>query len=360
MQWTHKVVVITGATSGIGRAAAIEFAARGATVVLAGRRAEALATAAHDCRAAGGTAVTMQVDVTRESEVRELTQVALRQSGVIDVWINNAGVTLFGSLEDAPLEEHRRVIETNLFGAVHGARAVLPVFRRQQRGVLISVGSVLSQIGQPFVPSYVISKFGLRGLSEVLRAEVADQPDIFVCTLLPYAVDTEHFENGANYLGLKAHAMPPMQSPEKVARALVHLAEHPVRERYVPRVARLGVWAHAVFPRAVERVIFDVLSKWHLAGDAQAPHRGNLYQPQCGDGGIHGERPAQVGTGRLVAYALPRLAAVQAALTWHALRRRIKQRVRSTAVPEPTELLGPAPEPAPGLNQPSAAALELR
>src|SRR5690606_38778192 len=102
---------------------------------------------------------------------------------------------LFALLEEASFEEHRRVIETNLFGAMLAARAVLPVFRAQGSGVMVNVGSVLSQVGQPFVPSYTISKFGLRGLSEVLRVELADEPAIQVCTLLPYAVDTPHFQS---------------------------------------------------------------------------------------------------------------------------------------------------------------------
>src|SRR5690606_37667297 len=119
----------------------------------------------------------------READVQALAALALEQTGVIDVWVNNAGVTLFGSIEGGPLDEHREVLETNVFGAIHGARAVLPIFRRQRRGVLINVGSILSKIGQPFVPSYVVSKFALRGLTEALRAELADEYDIHVCSL---------------------------------------------------------------------------------------------------------------------------------------------------------------------------------
>jgi len=112
MSLNGKVVVITGATSGIGRAAAIEFAAQGCRVVLAGRRLEALAEAAHECRAAGGQAVTLQTDVTREEQVEALAALALEQTGVVDIWINNAGVTLFGPLEGTPFDEHRQVLET--------------------------------------------------------------------------------------------------------------------------------------------------------------------------------------------------------------------------------------------------------
>lgn len=319
-----KVVVITGASSGIGRAAAIRFAAKGARLVLAGRRIEALEETAIECRVVGGHAVIRHSDVTREEEMQALAALALEQTGAIDVWVNNAGVTLFGSLEGSPFEDHRRVIETNLFGAMHGARAVLPIFRRQKRGVLINVGSILSKIGQPFVPSYVISKFALRGLTEALRAELADQYDIHVCSLLPYAVDTEHFEGGANHVGRDAHPLPPVQSPEKVAAALVHLAEHPARERHVPRLAVLGLALHALLPRAVERTLLDALTHWHFGDQVEPQTRGNLDRPRKSAGAVHGERRARVSTARLMAYGVQRLASVQLTLFRLALARLLK------------------------------------
>src|SRR5690606_17479042 len=144
-----------------------------------------------------------------EDAVDALVERTLAAFERIDVWVNNAGVTLFAPLEGAPFEQHRRVIETNLFGPMYAARAVVPIFRRQGRGVMINVGSILGKVGQPFVPSYVISKFALRGLTEALRAELADAPDIHVCSLLPYAMDTPHFESGANRVGRAAHPMPP-------------------------------------------------------------------------------------------------------------------------------------------------------
>jgi short-subunit dehydrogenase len=327
-----QVVVITGASSGIGRASAIEFAKGGWHVVLAGRRSQALERAAHQCREAGGSARAVPTDVTREQDVQQLVALALEQTGRIDVWVNNAGVTAFGALEDIPLEEHRQVIEVNLFGALHGARAVLPVFRRQRQGVLINMGSVLSQIGQPFVPSYVISKFALRGLTEALRAELAHEPEIHICSLLPYAVDTEHFESGANHTGRDAHAMPPALSPEQVARALVQLANHPARERHVPRVAVLGLALHAVFPRAVERVVGEALARWHLGHDHEPHHPGNLFDPRHAGGSARGERPPLVSTARLLAFGLPRLVTVQLGLLWRGLA---PKRRTSAAAPPP-------------------------
>jgi NAD(P)-dependent dehydrogenase (short-subunit alcohol dehydrogenase family) len=299
-----KVVVVTGGSSGLGRAAALELARRGARVVVAARRAEAVEETAALCREQGGDAVAAVADVTQEVDVVGLAHRALALSGKIDVWVNNAGVTAFGMLESTPLAEHRRVLETNLWGAVHGARAVLPSFKRQGYGVLINVGSILSKVGQPFVPSYVISKFALRGLSEALRAELANQPRIHVCTLLPYAIDTQHFQTGANFVGRQAHAMPPVQLPEVVARALADLAERPRRELHVPRAAALGLALHLFFPRLVERVIFDALGRWHFGGADQLGATGNLWQPSADVPAIRGQRAPRISLGGLIGWML--------------------------------------------------------
>lgn len=288
--WENKVVVITGATSGLGRAAALEFARRGCHLVLGGRRQTALEEIAGECRALGAEAVHCNADITREEDVRRLVDCALGVDGRIDVWVNNAGVTLFARLDEAPFEEHRRVIETNVIGSMLCARAVLPVFRRQEHGVLVNVGSVLSKVGQPFVPSYVISKFAIRGLTETLRMDLAEFPDIHVCTLLPYAIDTQHFEAGANFIGRPAHPMQPIQTPEAVAKALVRLAIKPERERHVPRWITLGYIARALLPRFTERLMLRLLSRWHFDPRLQAPTSGNLFRAGQEAGTVHGHR----------------------------------------------------------------------
>jgi NAD(P)-dependent dehydrogenase (short-subunit alcohol dehydrogenase family) len=297
-----KVVVITGASSGIGRATALQLVERGCAVVLASRRLEVLEDIAHECELAGGRAIAVQADVTREEDMHRVARAALERWHRLDVWINNAGVTLYALLEEGPMEHHRRVIETNLLGCIHGARAAIPIFRRQHRGVLINVGSILSQVGQAFVPSYVISKFGVQGLSEALRVELADERDIHVCSVFPYTVDTPHFQHAANLMGVPPHPLQPIQAPEAVARAIVRLVEHPRRVRHIPRIATLGLAFHALFPRTSERLLLDTLRRWHFARGTQRTGEGNLYTPDGEKSTVHGDRKPLNSTTTLMAW----------------------------------------------------------
>lgn len=300
-----KVVVITGASSGLGRASAIELARRGCALVLASRNETDLEDAAARCRTAGAADVlVVRTDITKQADTEALVERALSVFGRIDVWVNNAGVTAFGFIHEGDFENHRRVIETNVIGTMLCVRAVLPVFERQRSGIIINVASTLAKIGQPFVPSYVVSKFGVLGLSEALRTAYADQDDIHICTLLPYAIDTPHFEAGANEIGLRAHAMPPMQSPEKVARALVSLVERPRRQLHVPRYIELGIALHGLLPNTVETMVLHLVREWHFDENVEKRTKGNLYRPAVrADGKVRGTRPARLGLPTLLAWA---------------------------------------------------------
>lgn len=304
-QLEGKVVVVTGASSGLGRAAAIELARNGCRLVLAARREHALEETARLCREAGAqAALVVRTDVTIEDDVKSLAERALAVFGRIDVWVNNAGVTAFAVLEEGSFDIHRRVVETNVFGAMYGARAVMPIFKRQGAGVLINVGSTLAKVAQPYVPSYIVSKFAIRGLTEALRTELADHPNIHACTLLPYAFDSPHFEAGANRIGLDAHPMPPQQSPEKVARALVALAASPRRELHVPGYAKLGVIWHALMPATVERLTLHLVREWHFGFALENETSGNLFQSRDDAQGIHGKRAARTSLPGLIAWTV--------------------------------------------------------
>ena len=180
-----KTVVITGASSGVGRAAALEFAKAGAHLVLAARGLEGLQTIQESCQKWGGDIRIQQTDVTVSEEVAQLAAVASQVTGVIDVWVNNAGVLAVGPLEEMPAAVIGSVIKTDLLGYIYGAHAVLPYFKKQKRGVLINNISIGGFVPAPFGTAYTAAKFGLRGMVEALAGELARFPDIHVCALYP-------------------------------------------------------------------------------------------------------------------------------------------------------------------------------
>jgi NAD(P)-dependent dehydrogenase (short-subunit alcohol dehydrogenase family) len=273
------VVVVTGASSGIGRATALVFAERGAQVVVAARRVDALEELARECQAAGGQALAVPTDTTDEAAVAELVRRAVERFGRIDVWVNNAGVYLLGSLEATPPEAFRRVLETNFFGYVHGARAVLPHFRQQGHGVLINNASVYSHVAAPWLTAYVSSKFAVRGFSEALRQELTDLPDVHVCTVSPSPIDTPIFASTANYSGRAVKAPPPTYPPQQVAGAILASALHPKRERIVGGAGRLVTVAEAVAPRRFERVNRRYVNRLQFAAEPAPATVGNLHAP---------------------------------------------------------------------------------
>ncbi|WP_311925027.1 SDR family oxidoreductase [Microvirga sp. 3-52] len=281
-------VVITGASSGIGRAAALAFAKRGAHVALAARRTELIEEVARECRNLGTQAIAVPTDVTDAGAVEHLAQAARRTFGAIDVWINNAGTGVFGPYPDADIALHRRTIEVNLLGSMHGAYAVLPVFLDQGRGILINNISLGGWAPSPFAAAYTASKFALRGFSASLRQELGDHPDIHVCGVFPAIIDTPGFEHGANVSGRKINLGPLIYAPEDVAETFVSLVHRPRDEVAVGWPARAAQIAYALAPRRTERLMGAAMRR-ALERASPAPRtQGALLQPVPTGRGVSG------------------------------------------------------------------------
>jgi short-subunit dehydrogenase len=252
---TGTRIVITGASSGIGRATALAFARQGASVILGARRGDVLTGLASECEALGGRALTVPTDVTDAEAVQRLARQAEDAFGGIDVWINNAGTGVFGAYQDADIVLHRRTIEVNLLVTMHGAYAVLPVFLRQKRGILINNISLGGWAPTPFAAAYTASKFGLRGFTASLRQELRAHPDIHVCGVFPAMVDTPGFAHGANMSGRTLDPGPLLYQSDDVADTFVRLVRAPRDEVAVGWPARAGQIAYAMAPQATENVV---------------------------------------------------------------------------------------------------------
>jgi NAD(P)-dependent dehydrogenase (short-subunit alcohol dehydrogenase family) len=288
-----KVIVITGASSGFGKGAALLFAQEGASLALAARRDELLDDLVQQYEAKGARAVAIPADVGLQRDVENLSQRTLHEFGRIDVWINNAGVGALGNFWDIPLADHARVIETNLLGVIYGSYCALQQFRQQGTGILINTASGLGKIPAPYYSSYTASKYGVVGLSAALRQELAEAglKDIHVCTVLPMAMDTPWFDHAANYSGHEPQPIPPLYDPQEVIEAYVRLASEPADETIVGSGGKFISALHSIMPGLVE----GMMSKQsHMVQMEQSPPEeaspNNLFEPTDEGSGVYGGR----------------------------------------------------------------------
>jgi len=285
---TGKLVVITGASSGIGRAAAHAFADEHARLVLAARDGVALAEVVDECAARGAAALAVRTDVTSNEQMQQLAEQAAEfGNGRIDVWINNAGVGAVGDFAQTPLKVHEQVLQTDLLGYLRGAYVVWPYFKAQQQGILINTLSLGSWVAQPYAAAYSASKYGLIGLTEALRGELVGQPNIHVCNIYPAVIDTPGFRDGANYTGHALKPPPPVYDPQRVASAMVNCALKPKPQVTVGSAATIARVAHFLLPG------FSQISGWLTRrGIQRSPaietSTGNLFTPPSGERRVEG------------------------------------------------------------------------
>ena len=290
----EQVLVITGASSGIGLATAEMAAQRGARVVLTSRDAVDLEQAVARIRAGGGQAIHVTADVADFDALKRVAAAAIREYGGFDTWVNNAGVSIYGRLQDVGLMDARRLFETNYWGVVHGTLAALPHLK-EHGGAVINIGSILSDTGYPLQGHYSASKHAVKGFTDSLRLELESAAAPVSVTLVqPAAIDTPYPEHAKSYLGVEPKHTPPVYAPEVVARAILSCAERPTRT--------VLVGGGAKFLNTIERFAPSLGDRFKEAtAEGQRSYRpprfeDTLFSPRAGDSRVHGSYPGRVMT----------------------------------------------------------------
>jgi short-subunit dehydrogenase len=277
-----QIIVITGATSGIGLATTRMAAQRGARLVLVARNERALWTLAEEIRSQGGKVTYAVADVGVKDQVDDIAEAAITAFGGFDTWINNAAVSIFGQLEEVAIEDMRRLFETNFWGVVYGSLAAVRHFReRGGAGKIINLGSILGERAIPIQGIYSASKHAVAGFTESLRIEMhALRLPVSISLIKPAAIDTPYKDHAKNYMDRAPINPPPVYDAEVVARAILHACEHNVRDLMVGGAGRLIDLAAGIAPRTTDRIMARVMPWLQRSSEPAKPRDQNtLYRP---------------------------------------------------------------------------------
>ncbi|MFN8594021.1 MAG: SDR family oxidoreductase [Thermomicrobiales bacterium] len=286
----EQVVVLTGASSGIGRATAHLFAWNGASMVLAARDRQGLEAAAREVAELGGRAVVVPTDVSEAAQVQHLANEAIAAFGRIDTWVNGASVSVYGLVSDVTIEDLRRVIEVNLLGTIYGAKIALPYLKETQ-GTLINISSVLGKMAVPLQAPYTAAKHGVIGFTDALRLELDhEKTGVTATTILPSSINTPFFSHARSYLPVEPQPIPPVYPPELVAEAIVWAAAHPTREIVVGGAGKGMVQLAKLSPALVEKGMSFADAGVKLQ-ESNRPNddSDNLFAPAPGLNRVHGD-----------------------------------------------------------------------
>jgi short-subunit dehydrogenase len=273
-----QTVLVTGASSGIGRATAARFARQGSALLLVARGRESLEETAEELRAAGAAEVLVcPVDVTDADGVDRVVQTAVSRFGRLDVVVHSAQVMAYGRIEDVPRAVYEAVVDTALHGTANLARAVLPVFRRQGAGHLVVVSSLLGEITAPLMGSYAAAKWGQLGLVRTLQQEVRDAPGVHVSAVAPGGVNTPIYSQGATYAGRSGRPPVPVYSADRVARKVLSLLERPRRIVHAGLANPVIVAGFRLLPPVYDALVGPLFKTFALARGDQPPSEGNVF-----------------------------------------------------------------------------------
>jgi NAD(P)-dependent dehydrogenase (short-subunit alcohol dehydrogenase family) len=287
----EQVVVLLGASSGIGRESALRLAARGAKVVVAARSEPGLLSLVAEIHAHGGEATSVVCDVADVEQVRHVAEVAEQVYGRVDTWVNVAATSVYAKFEDTTPEEFRRVMEVNYLGQVHGTLAALPALRRAGGGALIAISSVEALVSLPLHAAYSASKHAVEGAMDALRRElIADHEPISVTSIKPGTINTPFFNNALNKMDVKPKGPPPIYQPNVVADCVLHAAQHPVRDLYAGGGGRQMALSQLTMPRQVDAVLgrFGIPAE-RTEEPTPGGSAGNLYAPRTEDNRTEGD-----------------------------------------------------------------------
>ena len=278
----QQVVVVMGASSGIGRATALNFAAHGATVVCSARDGGGLATLVDEISARGGKAVAVVADVADPEQMTSVAAFTAQELGRIDTWVHVAAVSVYARFEDTSPAEFARVIEVNLLGQIHGALAALPHLRSAGGGALICVSSVEGQVSLPFQSAYAASKHGVVGFLDSLRIELSREGvAVSVTNIMPSGMNTPLFQKALTRLGVEPRPPPPVYAPELVSRAILHAACTPRRDLVVGGAGWALQLAHRLSPAITDAILRSPAGyDSQLTDRPKSPQaRSNLFEP---------------------------------------------------------------------------------
>lgn len=283
----QQVIVITGASSGIGLATAQAAAAQGAKLVLAARSEDALAQAAADIRAENGDAIHVVADVSDRAQVEMIAEAAIQRHGRIDTWVNDAGLSIYGRLHDVSDEDNRRLFDINFWGVVYGSLVALPHLKKNG-GALINLGSEVSDAVVPLQGMYSASKHAVKGFTDALRTEIeeVDKLPISITLIQPTAVDTPFPQHAKNYMDKEPKLPSPQIDPFKVANAILQAATEPTHDIKVGAMSKLNTVMEKLVPTLAEKMSAKQAERQQYDEPPRNPD-GALYRPS-GGGGVHG------------------------------------------------------------------------